>query len=122
MKHIILPTDFSENAFNAFRYALRLFENERFTLLLNCYAQIVSDHSIYATALNHDESDNMNRNRSEQGLENLVTKLDGDLHKPWQFFKKTSSPELLTNEIKNLAVKTDAALVIMGTKRGSGLK
>lgn len=35
MKRILLPTDFSDNAFNALSYAMQLFEKEKceFTLL-----------------------------------------------------------------------------------------
>lgn len=122
MKHIILPTDFSENAANASRYALRLFENESCTFhIVNCYAPFASHHSIYATALNLDAPDNINLKKSEQGLEKFVASIK-DLRQPWHFFKTLTSPRLLTNELMHLITETNTELVIMGTKGASGLK
>ena len=42
MKNILLPTDFSENSWNAIKYALQLFKNEtcRF-FLLNTYTPAI---------------------------------------------------------------------------------
>ena len=103
MKHIILPTDFSENALNASMYALKLFEKERCTFhLVNCYAPLESHQSIYATSLNWDASDNVNRTNSEQGLVQFISKLKGDDHKPWHFFRAKSSQRLLNEEIKQI--------------------
>lgn len=123
MKHIILPSDFSENAMNACNYALRLFENERCTFhIVNCYAPLASNHNIYSTVLNMDSPDNINRMNSEQGLERFVAKLKNNKYKPWHFFKSISSPRLLINELKDLIQETKAELIIMGTKGASGLK
>ena len=123
MKHIILPTDFSENAMNACAYAMRLFSEERCTFhLVNCYMPLASHHSIYATALNTDAPDNINRMKSEQGLVRFANSVKKNSLKPWHFFKTVSSPRLLTNELSALISETKAELVIMGTKGASGLK
>jgi nucleotide-binding universal stress UspA family protein len=123
MKHIILPTDFSRNAMNASKYALKLFKNERCTFhLVHCYAPLESHHSIYATALDWDAPDNVNRMNSEQGLEQFSSKLKENGRQPWHFFKTVSSPALLSGEIKQLIRETRAEMIIMGTKGATGLK
>lgn len=123
MKHIILPTDFSKNAMNACKYALKLFENDRCTFhVVNCYAALESHHSIYTTALDWDAPDNNNRFSSEQRLLQFVAKVKGATYRPRHFFKTVSSARMLTNEIKDLIQETGAELVIMGTKGASGLK
>ncbi|MBK5210563.1 MAG: universal stress protein, partial [Flavobacteriaceae bacterium] len=45
MIKILLPTDFSENAYNAIKYAVELFENEESNFyLLNTYTPVSYTH------------------------------------------------------------------------------
>ncbi|MEO5790216.1 MAG: universal stress protein [Gelidibacter sp.] len=44
MKNILLPTDFSNNSWNALRYAIKLFENDHCTFhLFTAYTPVVYD-------------------------------------------------------------------------------
>ena len=54
MKNILLPTDFSENSWNAIKYALQLFKTETCKFyLLNAYTPIIYDVE-YVLGIQHN--------------------------------------------------------------------
>ncbi|HSP84039.1 MAG TPA: universal stress protein, partial [Gillisia sp.] len=77
MKKILLPTDFSENAFNAIKYAVQLFKKEKCTFfLLNTYTPVLydSDYILYSpsSSLSLDE---VYKNNSQSGLEKVEKRI-----------------------------------------------
>ncbi|QED36579.1 universal stress protein [Antarcticibacterium arcticum] len=122
MKKILLPTDFSENAFNAIKYAVQLFQNEKCTFfLLNTYTPVLydSDYILYspAASLSLDE---VYKNNSQSGLEKvknrIITEYPNDLHS----YELIPSFSLLNEEIKEQVQSRNIDLVIMGTQGATG--
>ena len=72
-KNILIPTDFSENAWNALSYALNLFKDEKCTFyLLNAYQK----YQLTTDILMDPDPDNPKyikaKEKSETGLEDLI--------------------------------------------------
>ncbi len=122
MKNILLPTDFSENAWNATKYAIELFKNEVCVFhLLNTYTPAIASSRFMATSLSGGQLEDGARNNSELGLKNVLTKIK-DIYKcPNHSFKTISSFSLLVDEIKNIVENNGINLIITGTKGASGL-
>lgn len=122
MKRIILPTDFSENAYNAIRYAINLFKNEPCTFyLLNTYTPSsyyvgVNLMSSYATL----ELEQIVVKNSKEGLDALEERIAQDFRDSNHIFMKISSFNLLHLEINELIAAHAIDLVIMGTKGATG--
>ncbi|WMI69527.1 universal stress protein [Mangrovimonas sp. YM274] len=123
MKNILLPTDFSENSWNAIKYALQLFENEtcKFYLLHTYtppiyqmdYALLIPDNlSMVDTA----------RTKAVEGLNNFVERI----HKEFPNSKHTIEYQAIFNtliqEIIIFTRQKEIDYIVMGTKGASGTK
>ena len=122
MKRIILPTDFSDNAFNAIRYAVNLFEQDSCTFyLLNTYTPAsyyvgVNLMSSYATL----ELEQIVVRNSKEGLDGLEERITKEFQNPNHIFVKISAFNLLHLEINELIAAHDIDMVVMGTKGATG--
>lgn len=124
MKRIILPTDFSENAFNAIRYAISLFEKETCTFyLLNTFtpsAFYVGMNTINTySALQLEEIASKN---SKRELDEVEKEIKENFSNPKHIFVKLTAFNLLASEIINLTETHGIDLVVMGTKGATGAK
>lgn len=122
MKKIILPTDFSENAYNAIAYALELFKNETCTFyLLNTYTPVLydSEYMYYTPTMSIDE---VYKNNSIKGLSRLAKRISKEYNNPKHEFKKISAFNFLTDEINEQVEEKGIDMVIMGTQGATGAK
>lgn len=115
-KHIVLPTDFSQNARNASIYAIKLFgvDNVEYTLL-NCYSMPHSGADMLISLID------ILRAESEEGLEEeriALTTLYPDLT---DNLKTTSVNGFLENVLSKINRKERIDVVVMGTTGASGL-
>lgn len=119
MKHkILLPTDFSENAWQAINYALELYKNEDCDFyILNVFS---ATGNILASLLNTEPGSglyNAAKEQSEKGLSNLLDALilkdNGD--KKHQF-KTISQFNNIIEAIKQIVAQKDIEMIVMGTK------
>lgn len=122
MKKVLLPTDFSENAFNAIRFAVQLFSNEDSKFyLLNTYTPVLynSDYILYspASSLSLDE---LYKNNSMKGLEKIKRQIIEDFPNPRHEFELISTFSLLNEEIKEQVSSLQIDLVVMGTQGATG--
>lgn len=120
MKKIILPTDFSENAYNAISYALQLFKEEECTFyLLNTYTPVLydSEYMYQNQLLSLDEIYSSN---SRKGLKRLEKRIKKEFNNPKHQFKKLSVFNFLTDEINDQVEDKNIDLVVMGTKGATG--
>lgn len=119
MKKILVPTDFSENAYNALKYGVNLFSKEECTFyLLHTYTPSLynAEFLIYSN-LSLDEIYRINVNKS---LTRVVTRIKKEFPDLKHSFKKLACFNLLQDEIKN-QIKTKAIdLILMGTQGASG--
>ncbi len=123
MKRILLPTDFSDNAFNAIRYAMHFFKDEETTFyLLNTFTP-VSYHAGYLienpTLYGMEDVGMIN---SKRDIERIEEKIRKEFNNPKHDFVRLSAFNTLVGEIKEVIDKYNIDLIIMGTKGATGAK
>lgn len=123
MRRILLPTDFSDNAFNAIRYAVQFFKDEEVTFyLLNTFTP-VSYHAGYLIEnpilYGMEDVGMMNSKRDiKQTEEKIKAEFDNSKHS----FVRLSAFNTLVGEIKEVVNTYDIDMIIMGTKGATGAK
>lgn len=122
MKNILIPTDFSENSWNAIQYALSFFKkvNCSFYLLhISRYETMIGDVSFYDSKdtvvekVTHSDKEQMN------SLLKRIEKLP--LNTKHQFFT-INEYIFFVDAIRKQVEEKDIDFIVMGTKGASGLK
>lgn len=123
MKKILLPTDFSENAYNAIKYAVELFKNDDCVFfLLNTFTPVLYDTKyILYTPSPLSLQDNY-RNNSLKGLTEVKNKIKKDLPNSRHRWELVSSFNTLSDEIKVQVEEKNIDLLAMGTQGATGAK
>ena len=123
MKNILLPTDFSENSWNAIAYALQLFKNDTCMFhLLNTYTPTIFQYDYTNTGTAQHELADVMRENSEEKLEALVNKIKQAYNNPKHSFATMSAFNTLISELAELHEGHVMDMIIMGTQGASGLK
>lgn len=124
MKNILIPTDFSENSWNAIKYALKLYKQTRCSFHLlhvsNVNALVageISSSPSSALVIDHDQKID-----AKTSLKALVKKIDNQSLNIRHSFITHSDNGFLIDAIKNKVLENNIDLIIMGTKGASGLK
>ena len=121
MKNILLPTDFSENAWNATRYAIELYRNKPCTFyLLNTYTPAIVHSRFMAASIHGGMLEDNIRSQSEGGLQGMLDRVQEHCKYPNHEFETVSSFSLLTDAITDLVETAGIDLVVTGTKGASG--
>lgn len=123
MKKVLLPTDFSKNAYNAIQYAVKLYKDEpcRF-YLMHTYTQPVY-HTEYVMSGTYEmELADFFHDDSEQQLAQLKTDLEQSFENPMHQFKTHNAQNLLVDEIMDLTEEKGIDVIIMGTQGATGAK
>lgn len=124
MKRILLPTDFSENSWNAITHAIKLFKDEECTFhLLNVYTPVVYRVEYVIGYPEEFGLVDSVRNTSRKNLFKIVTRISSELkenenHK----FKTHAKFDNLVSGIKQFLSKNTIDLIVMGTKGATGAK
>lgn len=125
MKHLLIPTDFSDNATNALHYAVQLMKNERCRFyLLNTYTPVslyTSTIYEYHTSLNVDLGA-LYQKISEEKLQKSITEVSDAFPNELHSFELIASCNLLVEQIKECVSTHAINLIVMGTQGASGLK
>ncbi|NNC33744.1 MAG: universal stress protein [Croceitalea sp.] len=123
MKRILIPTDFSDNAWNAIKYAIQLFQNDTCEFyLLNTYTPVIPSSRFMAPMIDGVRIEDTVRSASENGLLKTVERIKKEFDHPQHSFETISSFNLLVDEIKDLVNSYTIDLVVTGTKGASGLE
>ena len=129
MKNILLPTDFSENSWNAIAYALQLFKNKKCKFyLLNVYTPVIyqTDYLYGSPALFSDPAQfgvpDPIRETSLQSLKDFKDRINKEFNNPKHSFETISVFNTLISEIKELVEEKSIDYVVMGTKGATGAK
>ncbi|MFK7782687.1 universal stress protein [Psychroserpens sp.] len=123
MKKILLPTDFSNNSWNAIVYALQLYKDEKCNfILLHTYTPTYYQLEYMETSSRAFQVGEAIKETSRKELDDLLKKINENFENPKHTFKKISSFNTLTAEINTLYERGVMDLIIMGTKGASGLK
>lgn len=123
MKQILLPTDFSENAWNALFTAIKFYTDFECTFhLLNAYETKSQNISGFKSSVRAGEVYQSLSEQSEKELEKIITYLSANHSNQKHTFKTISSNGNLVTVIKELIPKYDIDVIIMGTKGATGAK
>lgn len=117
MKKILLPTDFSENAFNALKYALTLFKDQPCNfILLHAYEEPKGSEGTFI-AIKYLIKKDVARH-----FKKLMRKIDGLQPEKQHTFESRTIYGSMSNSTLNVAKKKNVDMIILGTKGASGLK
>ena len=110
---MLLPTDFSKNAYNAISYALQLLKDENchFILLNTLYN---ADYIIYSSL------NTVYKNNSLKKLTSLKQQLIEEFKNPKHEFELVSSFNMLYQEIEQRSKNKTLDLIVMGTNGAAG--
>ncbi len=123
MKNILIPTDFSENSWNATRYAIELFKNETCVFhLLNTYTPAIASSRFMAASVDGGLLENGAQVSSKKGLQHVIDHVSKEYNNPRHSFKTKSSFSFLVDEIKEIVEEESIDLIVTGTKGASGLE
>ena len=123
MKNILLPTDFSDNSWNAIQYALQLFKDQKCTFhLLNVYTPIIYDIQYFEVGAAQAGLIDAMKETSKKGLDKLLTKINKSFKNKNHTFSTISSFNTLEREIAELYQGNIVDFIVMGTQGASGLK
>lgn len=113
MKNILLPTDFSDNAYNAIKYAALLFKDEpcKFLLLNNIYN---SEFILYGDLYEIYKENAITR------LENIKERITKEFPNKKHEYRVTATFNLLYEEIKERVANKEVDLIVMGTEGAKG--
>ena len=123
MKRIILPTDFSDNAYNAICYAINLFEEEECTFyLLHTYTPAIYQAEYVLHSPGQIGLGDIYQENSLTQLKDLKKKLIAEFNNKKHTFMVHSAFNTLVDEIVETSKNENADMVIMGTQGATGAK
>lgn len=122
-KRIVLPTDFSENAWNAVVYALTIFRDVPCDfVVLNAFQVGTSGLSTKMGQANETRLFNLLKEQSERDLREVLERINKTNDNPEHRFETISIADNLVNAIGRTVYNKGVDFIIMGTKGASGLK
>ncbi|MCE2611556.1 universal stress protein [Flavobacteriaceae bacterium D16] len=123
MKKIIIPTDFSENAYHAFSYAAQLFKDEPCTFyLMHTFTPSVYQTEYVLHSPGQIGLGDFYQLDSDEHLAEMKKRAEAQFNNPKHTLVTHSAFNVLVDEILDMVEKEDADLVIMGTQGATGAK
>ncbi|UJH68493.1 universal stress protein [Allomuricauda sp. SCSIO 65647] len=123
MKRILIPTDFSQNAWNAIQYALNLFKRQECTFyLLNTYTPAIPSSRFMAPMVDGVRIEDAVRSNSENGLKRTIEQIKTMFNNEKHSFETISSFNLLVDEVNDVVDTYSIDLIVTGTKGASGME
>ncbi len=123
MKKVLVPTDFSDNAWDALTYTIRLYDD------IPCRFYILNTHQVSTsrtTNTMHKERDThmyrIMKETSEKELKKIENYLNDNLLNDKHEYKILSKTGSLLNIIKRIVSKENIDIIIMGTAGATGAK
>lgn len=117
MRKIVLPTDFSENAFDALKYAAELFKYERSVFFfLHAYADEVYEQAGDTTKENLNLLKAEAKKKADFELEQIRIRILELFPNPKHEFKLISAFGMLIDEVNDLAERENADLIVTSTR------
>lgn len=117
MRKILIPTDFSDNAFNALKYACQVFKYEKSEVFImhayadEVYAQNTSMQRSYLEELKEVTSQN-----SEKQLKQILKRIKEYSPNPNHKYKTISVFGTLVDEVNEWVNQENMDIVVMGTR------
>lgn len=121
MKKILIPTDFSKNAWNAIDYAMHFLKEERCTFyFLHTYTPAFYRMDYVLGGPAFSAIPDVGVDVSLAGLEKTLSDVKKKYPNPKHLYEQVSSFNILTDEIQELSEKMKFDLIIMGTQGATG--
>ena len=123
MKHILLPTDFSDNSYHAISHALQLFKDETCTFyLLHTYTPVVYNMDYMQSTAAQFELMDAVKMASLDGLKRISNKMDSEFSNSKHHIETLSVFSTLTQEIKSVVARKNIDYIVMGPQGATGAK
>ncbi|WP_178988329.1 universal stress protein [Winogradskyella schleiferi] len=124
MKQILLPTDFSENSWNAIAYAIQLFKDEECTFhLLNTYIPVIYNLEYVIGYPEQFGLVDAVRDTSRQNLFKVVSRISSEFIKTKNHtFQTHAKFDTMLSGVRDAIEEFDIDLIVMGTKGATGAK
>jgi len=124
MKHILLPTDFSDNSWNAIKYAIQLFKDDACTFyLLNTYTPIIYNVEYVLGYPAQFGLGDAIRNTSKDNLKELINRISEEFsNNPYHKFETLARFDTLISGIREFIDKHKTYMIVMGTQGATGAK
>lgn len=123
MKNILIPTDFSDNAYRAIVYATSLYKNEVCTIhLLHTYTPAIYQSEYLLHSPGQLGLGDIYKTESETRLDELKEKLISNYENPNHQFVAHSAFSILMEAIDELVESKGIDLIVMGTQGATGAK
>ena len=117
MRRILIPTDFSENALNAIKYALELFKYERSEfIIMHAFADEVYEHTIDMSRTLFELYKEKVWAQSDKDLQKLVTEMLAISPNPKHNYDYISVFGSLVDEANDIIDKQNIDVLVMGTR------
>ncbi|MBT8209532.1 MAG: universal stress protein [Eudoraea sp.] len=117
MRKIVVPTDFSDNAINALKYACQIFKYERSDIcILHAYADEVYQQDQVVKRPFLEELKEVTYAKSQKALVKILEDIREYAPNPRHKFKTISAFGTLTDEINDLVNAENMDIVVMGTR------
>ena len=123
MKYIAVPTDFSDNAYNALVYATRLFPNQEYTIVL--VHSYENEFSMSTSRIDIGRNEDLFldiEKRVSKNFEALTHKITRDTEGLKVHFETLMTGFPLFKSIDKLQRQKAISLIVMGTKGASGMQ
>ncbi|MFT4832038.1 MAG: nucleotide-binding universal stress UspA family protein [Psychroserpens sp.] len=123
MKKILIPTDFSANAYNAISYALKLYKNEEATFyLMNTYTPAVYQSEYLLFSPGQIGLGDIYQENSEKKLNEVKDCIIEEFNNPKHTFMIHSAFNTLVYEVVETTKNENIDVVVMGTQGATGAK
>ena len=117
MRKVLVPTDFSENAFNALKYACQIFKYEISEFfIVHAYADEVYQNGASMKRNLLDELKERTFQNSEKQLKKILADIREYSPNPQHEYKTISSFGSLVDEVNDLVNQENMDIVVMGTR------
>jgi len=123
MKNILIPTDFSDNSWNAIKYGLAHFKDTTcafYLLHVSIHSYLIQGDPQLISSVAGIEKTLLEQTNAE--LENLVLKIKKEFPNEKHHFYTLSSYSFFIECVKKYVEEKNIDLIIMGTKGASGIK
>ncbi len=123
MKKVLLPTDFSENAYNAIRYAQQLFKDEPCKFyLLHTYSPPIYYVEYASFSSEQIDLDDFYHTNAMDQLDELKKKLKKSFNNPLHKFEAKAVFNTLVDQVLEMVENEGMNIIVMGTKGATGAK
>ena len=117
MRKILVPTDFSKNAFNAIKYACQVFKYEKSEIfIMHAYADEVYQQDKLTKRSQLVKLKEETSQKSERRLEKVIEDIRHHYPNPQHKFNSVSAFGSLIDEVDDLVNQENMDIVVMGTR------